>query len=871
MDEADTVESVDTKIATMVEAQRKFSSFTQEQVDQIFEHVAHSASKRRTHLARMAVAETKMGCFEDKVIKNAVACELTLSKYRDAKTVGIIEHDDQKKLTKIAVPNGPIAAILPTTNPTSTVLSKALFALKTRNSMLILPHPRASECTAEAVRICHDAAVEAGAPPGILQVIRHPSRAVSSYAMHHPDIRMLLATGGPAMVKACYASGKPALGVGAGNASVVVDETANLHEVVGSTVQSKTFDNGVICASEQSVVMVNAVYDKGMQLFKQRGVCVLEGEDKQKLSDYLIVNGHINPDIVGQSATTIAERIGVNVPPGTVVLGAEISEIGPQEPLSYEKLSPVLSFYRAENFDHALDIGRRIVEFGGLGHSSVIYTQDRSRLEKFAMTIPAFHLMANMPTALGAIGTSFNFNVDPSLTLGVGSVGGSSLSGSLTPFHLLDIKTLAEKQEHMEWYKNPPALYFNRNCTEEALNDLVEKHEGLSRALIVTDKMMSELGHVQMLRKMLEQRGFFVDVFDDINPDPDMDCVRAGVKVCESHRPDVMVCLGGGSPLDAGKFIRVLYENPEVSIRDLSARFVELRKRTQAFPDAGNKIHHLVCIPTTSGTASEVTPFSVITDDDGMKQPLFSYKMTPDLAIVDSQYTDKLPRSLVANAGLDAITHAVEAYVSVAANDFTSPHALRATRMLFENLEASYLTGAPEAREQVHHAATIAGLAFSNSFLGVCHSLSHKLGAKFHLPHGMTNAVLLPYVIEYNSALNPTRMGIYPSYSSPHALTKYAELAKIIKCEGTSELELTLAFAKRFQQLAKTLGVPASFQEAGVSEQELLSNLSEIAEEAFDDQCSPANPRFPLAKELEQVLLNAYYGAELKFESATED
>eukprot|EP00604_Paraphysomonas_vestita_P001538 CAMPEP_0174818464 /NCGR_PEP_ID=MMETSP1107-20130205/1130_1 /TAXON_ID=36770 /ORGANISM="Paraphysomonas vestita, Strain GFlagA" /LENGTH=805 /DNA_ID=CAMNT_0016030309 /DNA_START=244 /DNA_END=2661 /DNA_ORIENTATION=- len=805
-----------------------------------------------------------MGCFEDKVIKNGVAAELTLAKYRDTKTAGIIERDDVRKLTKIAVPNGPIAAILPTTNPTSTVITKALFSLKTRNGMVFLPHPRASNSTAAAVNVCLEAAVAAGAPEGILQSVDHPNRELSNYVMHHPDIRLLLATGGPGMVKACYESGKPSLGVGSGNASVIIDETANLHEAVGSIVQSKTFDNGVICASEQSVVIVDSQYDNAIQLFKQRGVTFLVGEDLQKLRDYLIIHGSINPDVVGQSAATIASRIGIKVPQGTIVLAGEVTEVGPSEPLSYEKLSPILSFYRASNFEHALDIGKRIVEFGGLGHSSVIYTKKQDRLDQFGLTMPAFHLMANMPTALGAIGTSFNFNVDPSLTLGVGTIGGSSLSGSLTPMHLLDIKTLADKEEHMQWFKIPPKIYYNRNCMEDAFNDLKEDKD-LHRAIIITDRPMVDLGYVRRVTNALEERGFLVHVFDAINPDPDMSCVRAGVRVCESFKPDVMICLGGGSPMDAGKFIRVQYENPSILLDDLSARFIELRLRTQHFPDSGSKIKKLVCIPTTSGTASEVTPFSVITDDDNHKLPLFSYKLTPDMAIIDSSFTDNLPKSLIANAGVDAITHAVEAYTSVAANDFTAPYALRACKLLFDNLTTSYNLGTHESREKVHHGASIAGLAFSNSFLGVCHSLSHKVGSRFHLPHGLCNAILLPHVMLYNSSLNPTRMGIYPTYNTPKALSQYASIAKHIGLSGNNDIELTQALVDQFQTLCKDLNMPISFHDAGINEQKFISELRNIAEESFDDQCTPSNPRFPIAKELEEVLRNAYYGATIKF------
>jgi len=860
---SDTIETADAKIKKMAAAHIEFSTYDQKTVDYIFHRVAHACAKNRVPLARLGHNETRMGCFEDKVIKNGVAAELTLAKYRHTKTCGIIERDEAKKIIKIAVPNGPVAAILPTTNPTSTVITKALFSLKTRNGMVFLPHPRASDSTSAAVKICHDAAVAAGAPEGILQFIEHPNRELSNFVMHHPNVRLLLATGGPAMVKACYESGKPALGVGSGNASVIIDETANLEEAVGSIILSKTFDNGVICASEQSIVLVDSMYDRGVQLFKQRGVYFLEGEELQKLRDYFIVRGSINADVVGQSAATIASRIGVKVPPGTIVLAGEVSEIGPSEPMSYEKLSPILGFYRAHDFNDALDIGKRIVEFGGLGHSAVIYSKRQDRLDKFALTMPAFHLMANMPSAFGAIGTSFNFNVDPSFTLGVGSLGGSSLSGPLTPHHLLDIKTLADKEEHMQWFKIPPKIYYNRNCLEDALNDLAEEKD-IKRAIIVTDRAMRDLGYVTRLSNALEERGFAVHIFDDVSPDPDMNCVRAGIKACERFNPDVMICFGGGSPMDAGKFIRVQYENPDIHLDDLAARFIELRLRTQSFPNSGKKIKKLICIPTTSGTASEVTPFSVITDDEGHKLPLFSYKLTPDMAIIDSSFTDCLPKSLIANAGVDAITHAVEAYVSVAANDFTAPYSLRASKLLFDNLVESYNTGDHGAREKVHHGASIAGLAFSNSFLGVCHSLSHKVGSRFHLPHGLCNAILLPFVIEYNSSLHPTRMGIYPTYNSPKALSQYAQIAKHIGSHGSNDVELAQELVDRFQGLCKQLNMPLCFKDAGINEEKFISELRAMAEEAFDDQCTGANPRFPISSELEEVLRNAYYGTPVK-------
>lgn len=861
------VKDINEQIVKLKQAQAEFATYTQEQVDHIFQHVAHEAAKQRVPLAQFAVKETRLGAFEDKVIKNSVACELPLSRYLNSKTVGIIDRDPTEGLTKIAIPKGPVAAILPTTNPTSTAILKSLFGLKTRNAMIFLPHPRAAKCTAEAVRVCHDAAVAAGAPVNVLQCVI-PSREATNIVIHHPDIKLILATGGPGMVKSSYESGHPAIGVGAGNAAIVIDETADLKAAASSIVLGKTFDNGTICASEQSVVLVEEIYEKAKATFEARGVHFVTGADRKKLGDFLIVDGHINSDIVGQSARTIAERIGITIPKGTVVLAAEATEVGPGEPFSFEKLSPVLGFFRAKDFKDACAVAKSIVDFGGRGHTSAIYTEKRDRLEYFSLLMPAFHLMCNMPTSLGAIGSSYNFNVAPSLTLGVGSIAGSSLSGNLTPFDLLDIKTVAEKQPHMEFYKNPPAVYMNRNCTEEALDDLT-RDKALKKALIITDKAMNQLGYVARVEKALTERGIEARVFDDVTPDPNMTVVRAGVKVCEAFRPDVIIGLGGGSPLDAAKFIRVQYENPAEKVEDLSARFVELRKRTHKFPDAGKIVKKFVAIPTTSGTGSEVSPFAVITDDLGHKHPIFSYRMTPDIAIIDSSYTENLPKSLIAFGGLDAITHAMESYVSCAANDFTMSHSLTALKLLFDNLSVSYHKGGNEVREKVHHASSIAGLAFSNAYLGICHSLSHKVAAKFHLPHGLTNAILLPHVMIYNFDPKPTREAYYPNYTHPQSHGRYAFIADSLGLKHDAPADATplevqraklVALVNAFVSLTKELHTPTTFAEAGVDRQAFLDNLEQIAVDSFDDQCTDSNPRFPLVEELKPLLLRAYDG-----------
>ena len=849
---------INDKIKKLNEAQEIFKTFDQDRINYIFKYVAHEATKERVPLAKLAFEETRMGVFEDKVIKNSVAAELPLSKYLNTKTCDIIERDTTKGLIKVATPVGPVAALIPTTNPTSTAIIKSLFALKTRNAMIFLPHPRAAKCTAEAVRICHDAAVRAGAPIDILQSVE-PTRENSEFVMKHSGIKHILATGGPQMVKAAYQSGVPALGVGAGNAAVIIDETADFDSAVGSIVLGKTFDNGVICASEQSIVIMESVYDKVIDMFKKRGVYFVEGNDKTVLGNYLIVDGHVNPDIVGQSAKKIAKDINITVPDNTVVLAAEVNKIGEIEPFSHEKLSPILGFYKASNFEEACCMAHNIVSYGGAGHTAAIYSNKKERIDYFALKMPAFHLMANMPTSLGAIGSAYNYNVDPSFTLGVGSIAGSSLSGNLKPENLLDIKTLAEGQAHIDWFKVPPAIYFNRNCTEEALDDL-SRYGDLKRVIIITDKMMVEMGYIKRIINKLESNGFICSIFDNVMPDPNIETVRKGVELCKTFKPDTLICIGGGSPLDAGKMIRVLYENPNVSLEDLSARFVESRKRTSKFPEHGSLIKKVVCIPTTSGTGSETTAFSVITDDFGNKHPICSYRLTPDIAIIDSSFTDKLPKSLIAYAGLDSITHSVESYVSCVANDFTSPMSLQSLKLVFDNLEKSYNVGDIESRDKVHKGASMAGLAFTNAFLGITHALSHKIAAKYHLAHGLTNAIILPHVIKYNSSVSPTRQAYYPQYTHPIAIKKYVEIAKELGLSGSSDEEYVDNLIEAFIKLSRSVNTPTSFAEVGIDEEEYLKSIDEIAFNSFDDQCVLGNPRFPMVDELKVIIKDAYYG-----------
>eukprot|EP01025_Chloroclados_australasicus_P065676 TRINITY_DN8946_c0_g1_i8.p1 TRINITY_DN8946_c0_g1~~TRINITY_DN8946_c0_g1_i8.p1 ORF type:complete len:932 (-),score=99.40 TRINITY_DN8946_c0_g1_i8:972-3767(-) len=863
----DQVELVYARLEEMVRtaklASHEFEKYSQEEVDRIFSVIAHEANKHRVPLAQSAALETGMGLFEDKVIKNGVACELIYDRYKDMKTCGIIERNEIQGIVKIATPVGLVCCITPVTNPTSTAIAKSLFCAKTRNAAIFLPHPRAADCTRQAVEICHQAGVKAGAPVGFLQCVDEVSRDISDYVMKHDDINLILATGGPGMVKASYSAGHPAIGVGSGNAPVLIDETANLEEAVGSVVLGKTFDNGMICAAEQSLVVIDPVYDKVKQLLVRRGVHFVTGEDREKLSKFMMIDGRLNASIVGQSAQRLADMIGIQVPPNTVVLAAEASEVGPQEPLSHEKLSPIIALYRAPDYKTGVQLARKLAEYDGIGHTAGIYTKDESRMEDFAMKMPVGRALTNMPTSLSAIGTAFNFNMDPSFTLGVGTQAGSSISTNVGPENLLNIKTLAKRQQHTEWFKNPPQIYFNRNCLEDALRDTSKHYADGSRdkkAIIITDKVMGKLGYVDRVTRTLKEQGFTCQIFNDVNPDPDIATVRRGVQACEAFKPDLMICLGGGSPMDAGKFIRVCYEHPQVSLEDAAARFIELRKRTCSFPQLGSKIHKLVCIPTTSGTASEITPFSVITDDDGQKYPLFSYRLTPDIAIIDSSFCLNLPKSLIANAGVDAITHATEAFVSVAHNDFTETHSLKALKLLFDNLPASYEDGNIEAREAVHHGATLAGLAFSNSFLGINHSLSHKIGAAFHLPHGLTNAILMKHVIKYNAVENPTRMGIYPSYDHPVAGERYAQIARHIGLKGETKEQLIDAYCDKIIETMQRLNMPTSFQDAGIDERTYMHKLDELAIAAFDDQCTVANPRFPLVEELKEILIDSYYG-----------
>jgi len=867
----DQFEEADAKLERVNQAQEAFAQFTQKQVDHIFAHVANELNKQRVPLAKLAVEETRIGMMEDKVVKNAFAAEYVFKAYKDMKTVGLIRHDAIKGIDEIASPVGPIAAILPTTNPTSTVIAKSLMALKAGNSILHLPHPRAVRCSAAAAKMAHDAAVEAGAPEGIIDCIEQVSPDVSKHVLEHEKTKFILATGGGAMVKASYSAGKPALGVGSGNAPVLVDESADLLQAVASIVLSKTFDNGTICASEQSTVVLDAVYDEMKRLFTQRGVHFVEGADRDKLGAFILKNGVVNPDIVGQSAQKIAKMIGISVPANTVVLAAEASEIGVEEPFSHEKLSPVLAMYRAADFEDALDKCSRLVDYGGMGHTAVMHTNEKkheARIRAFEEAMPANHLIVNMPSAVGAVGLGYNFNINPSMTIGVGSQAGSSTSDNVTPLHLVNIKKMSLMREHIEWFKIP-VMYFNKNCTREALNDLgkVNPDGAVNRkVLLVTDPFMEQIGYVDRICSYLTELGMSISIFSDVPPDPSITVVMKGVEACKAAQPDIIVALGGGSPMDAAKMMRVLYEHPELKLKDLAARFLELRQRTAGFPEAGTKVKQLICIPTTSGTGSEVTPFSVITDTDGQKYPLVSYRMTPDVAIVDPQFTEVLPKQLIAFAGFDALVHAVESTVSVFSSDYTRPLSTHAAVMLMDHLENSW-NGNQEAREKVHHAAAIAGMAFSNAFLGINHSMSHALGGEFHIPHGLANAVLFDVVIRYNAVKSPMRMAAFANYKYPQALEGYAALARSTGVPEANQATMVEGFIDRTTKLRKAIGIPLTIQEAKVPEADFLAKVDYLAAKAFDDQCTGTNPRYPLISELRELFMHAYYGTQPKLDA----
>mmetsp|Transcript_14222 Transcript_14222/g.17679 ORF Transcript_14222/g.17679 Transcript_14222/m.17679 type:complete len:892 (+) Transcript_14222:190-2865(+) len=844
------------------------SSLIKKKVDEIFHSVASAASRQRVPLAKLAVANTGKGIIEDKVIKNHFASEFVYNKYKNIKTVDVVERDVARGYTKIAEPVGPICAFVPITNPTATVLFKSLISLKTRNCIVFSPHPAASECSNAAAKLCIDEAIKAGAPEWCISYLDKPTRALSTKLLHHPEINFALATGGPSVVHACYESGTPAIGVGAGNAPALVDETCDLEMACSSIFLSKTFDNGMICAAEQAVVVVDQVYEQFKQLLTQRGAYILPPADAKRVGDVVIHDSlHVNSDIVGQSAIKIASMAGVEVPDKTLVLVGEASEVGDHEKWSFEKLSPVMALYRARDFEHGVDISKRLAYHGGQGHSSAIYTNPNNldRVNRFEHEMPTYHVIMNSPSTFGAIGDVYNFNVDPSLTLGCGSLGGNSVSVNVGPENLLSYKTVAEKRENMQWMKLPPTIYFKRGIIHEALKDL----QGVAqRVLIITDPTMKELGIADQVEEAVPFAK--VSIFEGVLPEPSFACIRDGIDAMERFKPDTVIALGGGSPLDAAKVMRLLYECPEVKVTDLIARFLDIRKRINPFPLLGTKIKKLIEIPTTSGTGAEMTPFAVITGDDGYKYPVCSYALTPDMAIVDPEFAAGMPKTLTAHTGYDVMTHAVESYVSVMATDYTQCLSSKAVELVNKHLANAVNNPTDmEAREGMHNASAIAGIAFANAFLGINHSMAHALGARFHIPHGLCNALVMSHVILYNASTNPTKMTAFPQYKYPQAKKQYAQLADVLGlAPGGTEDEKLIALVERLEQLKVQCGIPLSIADCGIDRSEFMAAVPALAEHSFDDQCTGANPRYPLIKELEELFMAAYEGSPLGTEAS---
>ena len=858
--------SLEKMLSRVRTAQEKFASYTQEQVDNIFFAAAAAADKARITLAKMAVEETGMGVFEDKVIKNHYSAEYIYNKYKDAKTCGVIERDEAFGYTRIAEPIGVLAAVIPTTNPTSTAIFKALICLKTRNGLIISPHPRAKKCTIEAAKVVLEAAVKAGAPDEIIGWIDEPSVALSGAVMREADT--ILATGGPGMVKAAYSSGKPAIGVGAGNTPAVVDASADIPLAVSSILHSKTFDNGMICASEQSVIVAKEIYAKFKKEMQLRGAYFLSSAEAQKVRKTIIVNGALNAKIVGQSAHTIAALSGFEVPEDAKVLVGEVTSVEPSEEFSHEKLSPVLAMYKAESFEDALDKADRLVREGGPGHTSAIYIDERKqddRLSRFRERMQTYRVLVNTPAAQGGIGDLYNFRLSPSLTLGCGSRGGNSVSENVGVGQLINVKTVAERRENMLWFRAPEKVYFKRGSLRLALEELGEKEYGKKRAFVVTDEYLYNSGMVKEVTKVLDAMNVTHMEFFDVTPDPTLACARAGAELMKKFKPDVIVALGGGSPMDAAKIMWVLYEHPEADFQDLAMRFMDIRKRVYSFPRMGDKAM-FVAVPTTAGTGSEVTPFAVITDErTGMKYPLADYELMPDVAVIDAELMMNIPKGLTSCAGIDSLSHALEAVASVMASDFTNGIAKEAIRLIFEYLPDAYTLGAaaPLAREKMAHAASMAGMAFANAFLGVCHSMAHKLGSYWHLPHGMANSLLLEEVIRFNSADAPRKMGTFPQYAYPECKRRYADVARYIGCKGGTDDELVEELIGKMKELQRVVGQPSSIREAigdKGTEAEFKASLEQMSEDAFDDQCTGANPRYPLISEIRKMYLNAYYG-----------
>lgn len=859
------VNSVDTllvKLAEIRKAQKEYSTFTQEQVDKIFLAASLAANKKRIPLSKMAQAETGMGVIEDKVIKNHYAAEYIYNAYKDTQTCGVIERDEAFGITKIAEPLGVVAAIVPTTNPTSTAIFKALIALKTRNGIIFSPHPRAKKCTIEAANVILEAAVAAGAPKGIIGWIDEPSIELSERVMKEADI--ILATGGPGMVKAAYSSGKPAIGVGPGNVPAIIDESADIKTAVSSIIVSKTFDNGMICASEQSVIVLDKIYNEVRKEFILRGAYMLNKEETQKVREVILVNGALNAKIVGQTASTIAKLAGFEVPAETKVLVGEVESVELSEAFAHEKLSPVLAMYKAKNFDDAVSKAERLIADGGFGHTASLYidtVNSKDKLDKFTAAMKTCRILINTPSAQGGIGDLYNFKLAPSLTLGCGSWGGNSVSENVGVKHLINIKTVAERRENMLWFRAPEKVYFKKGCLGVALREL-KTEMNKQRAFIVTDSFLYNNGYTKAVTNLLDDMNIKHHTFFDVAPDPTLACAKLGAEAMRDFKPDVIIAIGGGSAMDAGKIMWTLYEHPEVDFQDLAMRFMDIRKRVYTFPKMGEKTY-FVAIPTSAGTGSEVTPFAVITDEQsGVKYPLADYELMPKMAIVDADLMMNMPKGLTAASGIDALTHAVEAYASMLLTDYTKGLALQATKNIFEYLPSAYENGAkdPIAREKMADASTMAGMAFANSFLGICHSMAHKLGAFHHLPHGVANALLITEVMKFNIAEAPTKMGAFSQYKYPEILKRYAEVASFIGITGSTDEEKFKKLIAKIDELKAKVGLPKTIKEAGVDEEKFLATLDEMVEQAFDDQCTGANPRYPLLSEIKDMYLKVYYG-----------
>ena len=858
----DSVERLEEALASVRAAQKKFAEYTQEQVDAIFFAAATAANQQRIPLAKMAVAETGMGVVEDKVIKNHYAAEYIYNAYKHTKTCGVIEEDKAFGIKKIAEPVGVIGAVIPTTNPTSTAIFKTLIALKTRNGIIISPHPRAKGCTIAAAKVVLEAAVKAGAPEGIINWIDIPSLEMTNLLMKEADI--ILATGGPGMVKAAYSSGKPALGVGAGNTPAIIDDTADILLAVNSIIHSKTFDNGMICASEQSVIVLDKVYAKVKKEFAARGAYFLKEDELEKVRKTIIINGALNAKIVGQPAYKIAALAGVTVPETSKVLIGEVESVDISEEFAHEKLSPVLAMYRAKDFEDALDKAEHLIADGGYGHTASLYVNavsEKAKIEEYTHRMKTCRILVNTPSSQGGIGDLYNFKLTPSLTLGCGTWGGNSVSENVGVKHLVNIKTVAERRENMLWFRTPQKVYIKKGCLPVALDEL-KNVMGKKKAFIVTDSFLYHNGYTKAITAKLDEMGIAHTTFFDVAPDPTLACAKEGTAAMRAFEPDCIIAVGGGSAMDAGKIMWVMYEHPEVDFMDLAMRFMDIRKRVYTFPKMGEKAY-FIAVPTSAGTGSEVTPFAVITDEKtGVKYPLADYELMPNMAIVDADMMMNAPKGLTAASGIDAVTHNLEAYASMMATDYTDGIALRSLKMIFEFLPRAYDNGPndPVAREKMANAATMAGMAFANAFLGVCHSMAHKLGAFHHLPHGVANALMIDEVLRFNAAEVPAKMGTFPQYDHPHTLARYAEVADYLGIKGKNDSEKLEGLTAALDELKAKVGIKKTIKEYGIDEKDFLDRLDDMTEQAFDDQCTGANPRYPLMSEIKQMYLNAYYG-----------